>query len=227
MTLSVPLRKYEQSLGLLYLFIYFLVLPELLTMLNSFLKLEAWALNVIFFVVNFLAIAIIFQKFLTSSFRVAMENPWRCVKYAGQGLLLYYISAFILGFLIMLVKPDFINLNDQNVLQMAQGQKALFTLCTVILVPITEETLFRGVLFRGLFDKSKVLAYIVPTLLFAAIHVVGYIGRGDWLTLLLSFIQYLPAGLSLAYAYHRSDTIWAAILTHIAVNQIGMSLGGL
>ena len=94
---------------------------------------------------------------------------------------------------------------------------------TVLLVPITEEALFRGLLFGTLYRKSAVLGYVLSTLIFAAVHVVGYIGTQDAVSLLISLIEYLPAGLVLGWAYARSGTIWTPILIHAVVNFIGMS----
>ena len=80
-----------------------------------------------------------------------------------------------------------------------------------------------GCSFRDCTEKSRLLAYLASTLVFAAIHVIGYIGLYDFTTLLLCYIQYLPAGIALCFAYEKADTIAAPILMHIAINQIGMS----
>ena len=94
----------------------------------------------------------------------------------------------------------------------------------VILVPLVEEVLYRGLIFRNLYRSSQVAAYLVSMAAFAAIHVLAYIGSESVTTLVLCFLQYLPAGLCLAYAYRKSDTILAPILMHIAINQVALSL---
>ena len=93
----------------------------------------------------------------------------------------------------------------------------------MILVPPVEECFFRGLIFRNLYPKSKWAAYIVSILAFACIHIIGYIGRYSALELLLAVIQYLPAGLCLAWSYVRSDTIFAPILIHAAINYVGIT----
>ena len=40
--------------------------------------------------------------------------------------------------------------------------------------------------------------------------------------LLLCFVQYLPAGLCLGWAYARADSIFAPTLMHMIINLIGM-----
>ena len=68
---------------------------------------------------------------------------------------------------------------------------------------------------------SPILAYLLSMSIFSAIHVAGYVGMTDWLTLLLCFFQYLPASFALAWSYHRSGSIFTSVLTHTVVNLIG------
>ena len=86
-----------------------------------------------------------------------------------------------------------------------------------------EELLFRGILFRSVFQKSPVLAYILSMAAFSMIHLLGYDypSLGHWG---LAFVQYLPAGFFFAFAYHRSGSIYSAILAHMANNLLAMLL---
>ena len=97
----------------------------------------------------------------------------------------------------------------------------LMSIGTVLLVPVVEEMLFRGVLFGRLYQKNCFLAYALSTILFSCIHIVGYLGVYAPTDLFLSFLQYVPAGICLAWSYAKSGCIWAPILIHIAVNQVG------
>ena len=226
MRLTVPLKKYELTLGFLYLALELLLLPQVLGLLNLTLQLPPWGMNFLFFCVNFICVTVIFHRFLLDSFRIVIAYPWRLLRYSGQGLLIYFVGNYLISLAILIVQPDFSNINDASIAQMADENRVLITLGTVVLVPVVEECLYRGLIFRGLFDRSKVLAYTISTVCFAVIHVLGYIGTAKPITLILCFVQYLPAGIALAYAYHKSDTIWTPILMHMAINQIGMSIGG-
>ena len=75
-----------------------------------------------------------------------------------------------------------------------------------------------GLIFRNLYGKSRWAAYIVSILVFAIIHIIGYIGKYSALELLMAVLQYLPAGLCLAWSYAKADTIFAPILIHAAIN---------
>ena len=87
-------------------------------------------------------------------------------------------------------------------------------------VGLFEECIFRGLIFRNLYGKSPWAAYLISMIAFACIHILGYIGLYSPLELVLALLQYLPAGLCLAWSYTRADTIFAPIIIHAAVNYI-------
>ena len=226
MKLSISMSRKEVIFGWLLMAGQLLILPVVAVMLNDMLPapLSDTQLNIALFALEFLLATVIFRKFLISSARLALRTPFRCLRFAALGLLLYYIGSFLVGPVIGSVDSDFSNINDSNISVLAQDNYTLIFLCTVLLVPVTEELLYRGLIFRGLQKKNRLIAYLVSAAVFSLIHVVGYIGMTSTTTLLLCFLQYLPAGLSLAWAYEKADTIWAPILMHMTVNQISISL---
>ena len=94
--------------------------------------------------------------------------PFRCLRYAGAGLLLYWLGSFLINLIIIGVYPDFSNVNDESIAALTSENYELMAIGTVLLVPIVEETLYRGVVFSKLHGRSPVLAYIVSTLVFDA-----------------------------------------------------------
>ena len=93
---------------------------------------------------------------------------------------------------------------------------------SVILVPITEECLFRGLVFRGVYDRSPILAWVLSIVLFSSVHIISYLGTYPAETILLCFVQYIPAGVCLAGAYRLSGSLLSPILIHALVNLLGM-----
>ena len=57
---------------------------------------------------------------------------------------------------------------------------------------------------------------------FAAIHVAGYVGAFPLVRLGLCFVQYLPAGVLLAWAMERTDSICTAICMHLVINAVSL-----
>ena len=215
----------ELMLGIFYLVMDLLLLPLLLKGVNQLLPVpltNIW-LNFILFFLNFVFICWIFRSYLRKNLTGSVRQLWRMTLTAGGGFALYWLCGAALYWIFNLYFPDFVNLNDASIAQKSQDNYVLTALGLVLLVPLVEETLFRGLVFGGLHSRSPVAAYILSTAFFSAIHVVGYVGQYQQpLHLLLAFIQYLPAGLILAEAYRRTQSIFTAVAIHTIINTMGV-----
>ena len=225
MKLSIATTRQENLLGYIYLAFSQILLPDLIAIASHYLgyPISLATLNIIFFLVNFISVVAIFHRFLGRSLLMAWKNIPKCLINVLIGFGMYYWVTILLGILISRIDPNFANVNDQAVSGIVQEHPGLIGFATVFLVPVVEETLYRGLIFQQLQRKHRILAYIVSSAVFSSIHIVGFIGSANWATLALCFTQYLPAGIALAWAYEKADTIVAPILIHIIINQIGMS----
>ena len=142
--------------------------------------------------------------------------------YVTLGFVGYWVATRGLSTLVGLLFPGFANINDQSIAALAGSHYVLMVIGTVLLVPTAEEVLFRGVVFGSIRRKSRLWAYVVSVTVFAFVHISGYLAVGDWLRLVLSFVQYIPAGLFLAWSYEKADSVFAPIVIHTAVNAIGI-----
>ena len=93
----------------------------------------------------------------------------------------------------------------------------------IILAPIIEETLVRGLVFGSLHRTSRWLAYIVSCFLFVFMHNWQYFALYPAGSVLLSCVPYIPAAVALGWVYEKSSTIWAPITLHALINA--MSVG--
>lgn len=94
----------------------------------------------------------------------------------------------------------------------------------VVLIPLTEEILFRGLVFGSLRHYSRPLAYAVSVLLFALASVWRYaLDLGDP-RYLLTALEVLPAGLALAWCYDNGGSIWSAVALRMAINGVTLFL---
>ena len=226
MKLSVATSRKENMLGFGYWLISLFVLPTVLYLAADRLgfPLSATELNILFFVINFACVVGIFHKFLWKSAKVALKNALRCLWCAGKGLALYYALTFLVSFLTNpWMDPEFSNLNNDAILELAKDHTGAFVFCTITLVPIAEEIFYRGLLFQSYCRKKPKLAILISVCIFATIHVLDFIGSADWKTLLICFVQYLPAGIALINAYVASDTIVTPMLMHITINLIAVT----
>lgn len=212
----------ETAAGFAYLAFHLLLLPGILTWFNGQLSqpMNDAQLNFVYYLINFLAVVLIFHNLLGR----AAEQVWRHPAYFCQAVILgfvaYYSCLQVTGWIISQLAPGFSNYNDQSILDMSQGNAFLMGIGTVVLVPPAEECFYRGLIFRNLYAKSPWAGYVVSILAFAMIHILGYIGIYSPLELLMALLQYLPAGVCLAWCYTKADTIFAPILLHAAINFI-------
>ena len=223
--LSVSLTQKELVGGWLYLAFEALCLFTLLTTLNRYLAhpMSNAEMNFAYFGLNFLAALWIFHDFLDRNGAQFRKHPIEFFQALILGLVAYYVCTWAVGHFIRLIDPGFANANDAAITSMMGSSRFLMTVGTVILVPLAEECLFRGLIFRTLYSSSRWAAYIVSILVFAAVHIVGFITQYSPLELLLSFLQYLPAGLCLAWTYTKADCIFAPIAMHTVINAVAIA----
>lgn len=210
----------EQAIGWAWFVIQLFFLPAVLTFLNELLHwgMTVATLNIVLFSVNFIVVAGIFRHYLLVQLKSVRLKS--LVAWVPLGLFFYWTLAYAVSVLVLTLQPEHTNANNETVDVLIQQNPLLMSVCTVILAPITEETLFRGLLFGQLYKNRPMLGYTVSIFVFAAVHVVGYIGLQDPLSLCISLLQYLPAGLVFSIVYTQSGTLVAPIILHAIFNLI-------
>jgi membrane protease YdiL (CAAX protease family) len=150
--------------------------------------------------------------------------PWRTVglRRVGLGLLLAMIPAgvgvLVLNVIILLPLTFFLGLGDpdtnssQNDVLVSDGGMSLIELLwlaipLVVLAPIVEELLFRGLLYRYLRGRVGVVAAVViSALVFAVLHVV--------------IPPLFVMGIVLAVLAERTGSLWPGIVLHATNNGL-------
>ena len=175
-TLSPPtLRRDETIVGWSYYAFQMIVLPSLLFSLNGLLKKPAGEaeVNFTYLLLNFLATLWIYHRFLGGAFRQAKSHPAELVQGVVLGLAAYWASFYILTWAIQLLDPSYVNQNDASIAGMAQSGYYFMVLGTVIFAPITEECVYRGLLFRNLWRTGPIVAYLVSMFAFSSVHIIS------------------------------------------------------
>lgn len=223
-SLGPSLSTAEKVAGFCYLPFYVVLLALILQYLSGLLgfHLTMLQINICYFVINCLMVWIIFHNFLLRSFRAI--RFWELIQALILGFVLYYAGNFLYSLILGWLDLSVTSYNDQTVLELASQSRAAMVICGVILAPIIEETLVRGLLFGVIRRKSRIAAYAVTILFFAAIHVWQYVLLYDWKSVLLAALQYVPAGIALGWTYEKSNTIWAPILLHMVINAISFGV---
>lgn len=212
----------ETISGFCYLAFELIFLPSMLTWVNGQMDapLGAAELNFVFYLVNFIAVLLIFHNFLERSLTQLFNHPINAIQAAILGFVAYYACYHAIDWLVSLLVPGYTNYNDESIAALSRGNYFLMFIGTVILVPPVEECFYRGLIFRNLYGKSHWAAYCISILAFACIHILGYIGKYSAWELVIAVLQYLPAGLWLAWSHVKGDTIFVPIVIHAAVNFI-------
>lgn len=226
--LSISMTRRELLWGFGYFLFYLLALPSVLELLFSLLSWDYNStrghlrLTVLYNAVNFLAMLLIFHRFLGKSLAAVTKRFWGFVQAVILGWVMYQAATSLVGLLCRLVMPELQNLNNAYFADQAKINFTVTAIATVFLAPPVEECLFRGLLFRTIHQKSRFLAFAISATAFALVHITSYVSYYGVLGSALLLLQYLPAGLALGWAYEKTDTILAPMVIHMVINAISM-----
>lgn len=214
-----PAASHEENKnGWIYFFIQTLVLKEGLNLLGSATSLNATELNFIGFLISFIAYSWIFRRFLLNSCLIAWKLFLPVLLYAAIGVCGHEFWTAAVSAVIVRFVPSFWNANNSYLISLAGNGRFLMIVGTVLLAPLAEECIFREMIFRKLSGRNLLLAYAVSAATFAFAHVTGYIGSITPLQFVLSFVQYLPAGIFLCWGYHQTGCFVTPLLMHMIIN---------
>lgn len=222
------LSRGEKIAGWIYFPFFILLLSLILTIVFLVLGLDVLDeaqqlyMNVIYGGINFVVLGLCFRKYLAKSLRQAGHFRGRFLVAVAGGFAIYYFGNILAALVTQLIQPGMENINDSHIEDLAGHGFALMCLFTVILTPLAEELMFRGLIFSSLRPRSRFWAYAVSMTAFSLLHVLGYIGAYPLSTLALCLVQYLPAGFALAWALEYSGSIWASIGVHMLANTFAM-----
>lgn len=222
------LTKKELTFGLVYLVLHVFVLPDalyyLLTALFGAKAVTGAWLTFACYLVGAAAVLAFGWRFMRESFYVLWERFTLAIGSFAGGYLIYYFLLYAVSVLITSVAPELTSNpnNDQVAMDYMQNRGVMYA-AAVLLAPISEEFLFRGVLFGTLQKRSRVLAYAVSVAAFCLYHLWQLLFTGvNMLAFLLYLLQYLPGAVAMARAYERSGSLWTAIFLHMFINAMAL-----
>jgi membrane protease YdiL (CAAX protease family) len=214
----------ESIMSWIFLFFQLFVLPYILEFLNTKVDLpfgNDW-LTFICHCCSFGILLLICHNFLGTATTNFSKDMAPTLSALGLGFCIYYTCTSLLSTYLGSYFPHFFNAKDTNIAPLLALDFIPMSIGAVVLVPFIEELLYRGLLFRSLYNKNPVLGYVLSTLIFSSVHLLGLANSQDALALVLSFLQYLPASFTLAWTYFKADNIYAPILLHIIINAMGV-----
>ena len=107
------------------------------------------------------------------------------------------------------------NTTNQAAIENAHMNPFLLITFTVIMAPIVEELVFRGLLMGRVFNPDSIVGLIVSSLLFGLVHRPNSIGV---------WIVYAGMGFALGTVYRKFQKLEYCIMAHIINNSIAVSM---
>ncbi len=210
----------ESRRGLVFFLLYFFLFPYGNAWIQQLIFGDAETpiaeANVIYYGVLFAACLILFWRFLKEDFQSLVD--WLPENTAG--ILLGLAGAGVMNALLRLLPFP---VSDPIPAQYAAefGAAPIPTLALLLLlIPLVEETLFRGLLFGQFRGYSRPLAYVITSVFYALAAVWRYaLERGDARYLLLSVV-YLPLSIACTWCYDNGGSVWATAFLHAGLNGI-------
>ena len=204
------MRNFLSLLGKIFLFIVFIVLSQLpLLLIESHYSMEIIAPLVILCYLILIGILFYIVK------RVKGESPFK--KITGKNvrfiLAAYVVMILAKGILLTLMTKFYhqtISANDQAINSLVTDKTSLLmTILVVVLVPITEELLYRGVFTSFFFKNQPFWQVAMSGVIFGLMHSS---------TNFISALVYVTMGWILAYVYVHTRNLSNSLTLHILNN---------
>lgn len=166
---------------------------------------------------------------LMFTYPLLIESNYALKRVGYIKIIMISILAFLVGYFFDYIYQFIIN-NIEGIPDVSVNQSDIETLLIkfpfksfisiVIIAPIVEEIVFRGLLFRTIIHRNRILAYITTFLLFGLAHLT-FGDSADGIIELIFLPIYGVSGLLFAYVYEKTNCIYTSMLTHAINNAIG------
>lgn len=209
----------EKRIGWL-LMVPAIVLPLLLPSDNLVLK-------GCYYLALVLATVFTFRPFLTESFQALQGNVVSFLWKSALMFVLAELATVLMNDIFLLLQlggfawgqngPFFLSNYDMYWLRLLPQSHVVGILLLVLIIPVTQEILLRGLFFNTIYQRFPSLAIFLTTLAFALIHTLPYMGGCSADQIFVLFMQYVPTGLLLCFAYCMTESVFSPIVIHIAI----------
>ena len=212
----------EQRVGWVFFALYLFVFPFLVGLVTRFLEehlelgVPAAQSSAIYYAAVLLLLVAVFWDFLKNAFRILSDNTRRNL----FALVVGFLSGMLFTVLLSLIPLPV----ENPVIGDYRGQFLLapgFTTAVVMFLrPMTEEILYRGLLFGSLRKKNRPLAYVVSIGLSALAAVWQFaVPDGGGMYLLLA-LRYIPLAAAATWAYDIGGSVLTPMALRVILNGL-------
>lgn len=166
--------------------------------------------NVLYYLCGLVFTLIAMWRFLRRSFDTMVGSILRCLgmMFAAYGIDVLLSLVLQLGTSLIGELPV---PNNDAVTGLARTDYKRMIAVAVLMAPLVEECLFRGVVFGTIRPKSRFWAYAASIALFSLYHVWQYVLVHQDPKLLLSALAYVPVSAALTFCYEQTRSIWPPV----------------
>ena len=213
-TWKTEMTTSETQRGLVFFLLYLLLFPRLNAWFQRLLMGDGETLvaeaNVIYYIFLFSLTLFIFWGFLKKDFFRLLDWLPENLFSVALGFLAAAGSWVLLNLLPFPVKDP---VSAQYAQEFLAAPIPTLTLI-LLLIPVVEETLYRGLIYGHLRSYSRPLGFAFSTLLAALAQMWRYaLDYGDPRYLLLSLLYLFPSA-ALHWCYDRGGSVWSCVLLH-------------
>lgn len=168
----------------------------------------------------FLLIVYMFKESILKELRNAINE----IKKTRDNIFVLIVNILVFGTMsicsmLWLKECGVISINQSAIMEYRNINRSLAFVIAVILAPIVEEAVFRGILFNKLRKHFFILAHIISAFAFGLIHCIWQIAGGG-IDQMLIIIPYFIIGIGISVTYERTHNITYACMFHIIWNLL-------
>lgn len=234
---KIKLNNWQKAMGTIIIFPWYLYFAPIIIKFflslyttninNNFSEenLNAW-FNLLIGLSTVILLMAVFKNFIIENWKIfkqdLLENIiWILTIGIGVAYLFSYLGELVVNLLLPFDAQE--ATNQALVTSLISSNVLIMSFQAVIVAPVVEELLFRGLVFNSIRQKSIVWAHVISAFLFGLLHVYSYILAGD-MTEWIKLIPYMAVGLALSFAYEKRQNIIAPIILHGVKNLIAVIL---
>lgn len=159
------------------------------------------------------------QKLLRQTFAFPITDRKKSLLYPALIAFAYVLVMFLLSTMLEQIYP-WQKPEEMNVFDMLDTPTLL--LLAVVLAPLVEELLFRGVVLRFFVERARpILGSVLISAVFASLH--GFF-EVDLPWQLFRSVSYFFVSLILCWLYIKNKSLWSPIIFHSAYNSVLISM---
>lgn len=135
------------------------------------------------------------------------------------GPIIVYVGSMIGGLITILLGSNDVSQNQSLIESIFHVQPLLMFILNVLLAPLIEEVIYRGIIFSWLYEFNAMLARILSGFIFGFSHVMIAVMNGQ-INEMVQIFPYFFIGILLSYLYEKRNNIYVPMMTHGIYNFI-------